>query len=151
MVVKNISTNRKAKFEYFLLDHYESGISLQGTEIKSVRGGQVSLAEAFIQVDGNEAWLVEAYIAPYEAASRNNHDPKRKRRLLLHKKEIRELWNAVKQKGMTIVPVQMYIKDGLAKLDIAVAKGKHTYDKRSELAKKDAVREMARQRQNKED
>lgn len=151
MVVKNVSTNRKAKFEYFLLDHYESGISLQGTEIKSVRSGQVSLAEAFIQIDGKEAWLIEAYIAPYEAASRNNHDPKRKRRLLLHKKEILELWNAVRQKGMTIVPVQMYIKDGLAKLDIAVAKGKHTYDKRSELAKKDAVREMARQRSNKED
>jgi SsrA-binding protein len=141
---KVIATNRKAGFEYFLLEHFEAGISLQGSEIKSIRAGQVSLAEAYIQIDGQEAWLIGAHIAPYDPASRFNHDPVRPRRLLLHRKEIRELWDAVRQKGVTIVPVKLYLKDGRAKIDIAVAKGKRLYDKRREIAKRDLEREMDR-------
>lgn len=144
METKAISKNRKAEFEYFLLEHFESGISLQGSEIKSVRAGQVSLQEAYVQVTENEAWLVDSHIATYSQASYTNHDPKRKRQLLLHRKEIRELWNAVRQKGVTIVPVKMYFKDGRAKLDIAIAKGKKLYDKREDIAKKDTTRDIAR-------
>lgn len=151
MGVKVVSTNRKAHFEYFLLEHFEAGISLQGSEIKSIRAGQISLAEAFIRIDnGREAWLMNAHIAPYENANRYNHDPKRERRLLLHRREIRELWDAVRLKGVTIVPVQVYLKDGRAKLDIAIAKGKKQYDKREEIAKRDQQREAARQRRGEE-
>jgi len=142
---KVIATNRTDHFEYFLLEHFEAGIALQGSEIKSIRAGQVSLSEAYIRVDEREAWLVNAHIAPYDPASRNNHDPKRARRLLLHRKQIREMWNAVRQKGVTVIPVQVYLKEGLAKLDIAIAKGKKLYDKRSEIAKRDVEREMERQ------
>jgi SsrA-binding protein len=141
---KSIAKNRKAEFEYFLLEHFESGISLHGSEIKSVRVGQVSLQEAYIQVTENEAWLINSHIAIYNPASYTNHDPKRARQLLLHKKEIRKLWDSVRQKGVTIVPVRMYLKDGRAKLDIAVAKGKKLYDKRDELSKKDVTRDIAR-------
>jgi SsrA-binding protein len=105
--IKVVASNRKAQFEYFLLEHFEAGLSLQGSEIKSVRAGQVSLTEAYVQVDGREAWLIEAHIAPYNPASRFNHDPKRPRRLLLHKKEILDLWNSVRLKGVTIIPVKM--------------------------------------------
>ncbi|HOD04648.1 MAG TPA: SsrA-binding protein SmpB [Anaerolineaceae bacterium] len=146
MDVKVVATNRKARFEYFLLEHLEAGISLQGSEIKSIRAGQVSLSEAYVQVDGHEAWLMNAHVAPYEAANRFNHDPLRPRRLLLHRREIRELFNAVRQKGVTIVPVQMVIKNGRAKLEIAIAKGKKLYDKRHEIAKRDEEREAARSR-----
>jgi SsrA-binding protein len=144
MSIKVVASNRKASFEYFLLDHFEAGISLQGSEIKSIRAGQISLAEAYIQVDGKDAWLIGAHIAPYDPASRFNHDPVRPRRLLLHKREIRELWDAVRQKGVTIVPVKVYLKDGRAKVDIAIGKGKKLYDKRHEIAKRDLEREMDR-------
>lgn len=143
--IKVVATNRKARFEYFLLEHYEAGISLQGSEIKSVRAGQVSLAEAYIQVDGKNAWLIEAHIAIYNPASRFNHDPKRPRRLLLHRKEIVEMWNEVRSKGVTIIPVQVYLKDGRAKLEIAVAKGKKLYDKRASIAERDMERETRRE------
>ncbi|MEA4905977.1 MAG: SsrA-binding protein SmpB [Chloroflexi bacterium] len=142
---KVVASNRKAGFEYFLQEHFEAGIALQGSEIKSVRAGQISLAEAYVQVDGREAWLVNAHIAPYDPASRFNHDPRRQRKLLLHKKEIRELWDAVRQKGVTVVPVRVYLKDGLAKLDIAIGKGKKLYDKRQVIAKRDMEREIERQ------
>jgi SsrA-binding protein len=143
MGIKVISTNRKAHFEYFLLEHFEAGIQLVGSEIKSIRAGQVSLVEAYIRVDGKEAWLVNAHIAPYEAANRYNHDPIRERRLLLHKREIRAMWDSVRLKGVTVVPVKMYLKDdGLAKLEIAIAKGKKLYDKRNEIAKRDLERDQ---------
>ncbi len=145
MNVKVVATNRKARFEFFLLEHYEAGISLFGSEIKSVRAGQISLAEAFVQTDGVEAWLMNAHIAPYEQANRFNHDPKRPRRLLLHKREIRELWDAVRQKGMTIVPVQVYLKEGRAKVEISLAKGKKLYDKRQDIARRDQARELERE------
>ena len=143
--VKTVSTNRKAKFEYFLIETFEAGISLQGSEIKSIRAGQVSLAEAYVQTDGKEAWLMSAHVAPYEQANRFNHDPLRPRRLLLHKKEIRQLWDSVRQKGMTIVPTRVYLKDGRAKVEIALARGKKTYDKRETIAKRDRERSSARE------
>ena len=142
---KVVATNRKAGFEYFLMERFEAGLSLQGSEIKSIRAGQMSLAESFIEVEeGKEAWLIEAHIAPYEQANRFNHDPKRRRRLLLHKKEIRKMWNEVRQKGVTIVPLKVYIKNGRAKIEIALAKGKKLHDKRDTIAKRDQERESAR-------
>jgi SsrA-binding protein len=143
---KIVATNRKAGFEYFLLEHFEAGLALQGSEIKSVRAGQISLAEAFIEIkNGQEAWLVEAHIATYEQASRFNHDPKRRRRLLLHKREIRKMWMEVRQKGVTIVPLKVYLKNGRAKIEIALAKGKKLHDKRDTIAKRDQERESARE------
>jgi SsrA-binding protein len=144
MSVKVVATNRKASHEYFLLEHLEAGIALQGSEIKSIRAGQISLAEAYVSVDGREAWLMDAHIAPYEQASIYNHEPRRPRKLLLHKSEIRSLWNDVRQKGVTIVPVKVYLKEGRAKIEIAVAKGKKLYDKRQAIAKRDAEREIER-------
>lgn len=143
--IKVVSTNRKAKFEYFLIEIFEAGIALQGSEIKSVRAGQVSLTEAYVQTDGQEAWLMGAHIAPYEQANRFNHDPLRPRRLLLHKKEIRQLWDSVRQKGMTIVPTRVYLKDGRAKVEVALARGKKSYDKRETIAKRDRERDSARE------
>ena len=143
--VKVVATNRKAGFEYFLLERFEAGLSLQGSEIKSIRAGQVSLAESYVQVDGRNAWLIEAHIAPYEQANRFNHDPKRPRRLLLHKKEIARLWEAIRQKGMTIVPTRVYLKGGRAKLELAIAKGKKLHDKREAIARKDLEREQKRE------
>jgi SsrA-binding protein len=148
MSVKVVATNRKAGFEFFLMEHYEAGLSLQGSEIKSVRAGQISLAEAYVDVNENQAWLMGAHIAPYDPASRYNHDPLRPRRLLLHRREIRELWEGIRQKGMTVVPVRVYLKDGRAKLDIALAKGKKLYDKRAEIAKQDTQREIQREMRN---
>lgn len=145
MGVKVVATNRKARFEYFLLEQFEAGISLLGSEIKSVRAGQISLAEAFVQTDGVEAWLMNAHIAPYEQANRFNHDPKRPRRLLLHKREISEMWDAVRQKGMTIVPVRVYLKEGRAKVEVSLAKGKKLYDKRQDIARRDQARELERE------
>ncbi len=143
--IKIVASNRKAGFEYFLLERFEAGISLQGSEIKSIRAGQMSLAEAFIDIEsGREAWLIEAHIPPYEQANRFNHDPKRRRRLLLHKKEIRKMWNDVRQKGVTIVPLKVYLKNGRAKIEIALAKGKKLHDKRETIAKRDQERESAR-------
>ncbi|MFH1905826.1 MAG: SsrA-binding protein SmpB [Chloroflexota bacterium] len=150
MDVKVVATNRKARFEYFLLEHYEAGLALQGSEIKSIRAGQVSLAEAYVRVEGRQAWLMEAHIAPYMQANRYNHEPKRPRRLLLHSKEIRELWDAVRQKGVTIVPTRVYLKEGRAKLEIAIAKGKKLYDKREVIARREAEREIERQMQRRE-
>jgi SsrA-binding protein len=146
--LKVVATNRKAGFEYFLLEHFEAGLALRGSEIKSIRSGQVSIAEAYVEVDSRNAWLVESHIAPYEQANRFNHDPKRKRRLLLHKKEILELWDAVRQKGVTIVPTRIYLKEGRAKIEIALAKGKKLHDKRASIAKRDEERELGRQERN---
>lgn len=145
MGIKIVATNRKASHEYFLFETLEAGLVLQGSEIKSIRAGHMSLAEAYIRVDGQEAWLVDAHIAPYEQASIFNHEPRRPRKLLLHRPEIRELWDQVRQKGVTVIPLKVYLKDGRAKLEIAVAKGKKLYDKRAALAKREADREMERE------
>lgn len=144
MSVKVIATNRKAKFEYILLERFDAGIALYGSEIKSIRAGQVSLSESYVMVEENQAWLINAHIAPYDPASRQNHDPLRPRQLLLRKREIKELWNDIRLKGITVIPIKLYLKDGLAKLEIALAKGKKLYDKRHEIAKKDLQRNLAR-------
>jgi len=148
--VKVVAKNRKASFEYFLYEHFEAGLSLQGSEIKSIRAGQVSLAEAYVRVEGRQAWLMDAHVAPYDQANRYNHEPRRPRKLLLHKKEIRELWDAVRQQGVTIVPTRMYLKQGRAKVEIALARGKKHYDKRQTIAKRDADREIAREGRQRE-
>lgn len=144
--MKIIATNRKASFEYFLMEKFEAGIALQGSEIKSIRAGQISIQEAYVDLpEGQEAWLVESHIAPYEQAGTYfNHEPKRRRRLLLHKKQIRELWNSVRMKGMTVIPTRVYLKDGRAKVEIALAKGKKAYDKRASIAKRDEARNHER-------
>lgn len=142
--IKIVATNRKASHDYFLLEKLEAGIVLQGSEIKSLRAGQVSLKEAYVRVDEDEAWLIDSHIAPYNPASRENHDPKRKRKLLLHKKEIYQLWSEIKQKGTTIIPVKVYLKNGRAKVEIAIAKGKQKRDKRQKIAERDAQRDIER-------
>ncbi len=142
--IKVVASNRKATHDYFLEDRVEAGIALWGSEIKSIRAGQVSLREAYIQIESYEAWLVNAHIAPYDPASRLNHDPLRKRKLLLHKKEIIRLYDRVRQKGYTIIPIRMYIKSGKAKVEIALARGKRQYDKRREIAKRDVSMEISR-------
>lgn len=144
--IKIIATNRKAGFEYFLLEFYEAGLALQGSEIKSIRAGQVSLNEAYVEIRNLEAWLLEAHIAPYAQANRFNHSPKRPRRLLLKKREIHEMWEAVRQKGITLVPTKLYLKNGRAKLEVALAKGKKMHDKREAIADRDQAREAARER-----
>jgi len=144
--VKVVANNRKASFEYFLLEKYEAGLVLQGSEIKSIRAGQISIQESYVDIEnGEQAWLVEAHIAPYVQANRFNHDPKRKRKLLLHKKQIREIWNNIRIKGMTVVPTRVYLKDGRAKIEIALAKGKKAYDKRATIAKRDEARSADRE------
>ena len=142
---KTVARNRKAGFEYFLQESIEAGISLHGSEIKSIKNGQMSLAEAFVEIRDLEAWLMNSHIAPYNQANRNNHDPLRPRRLLLHKREIRKLYEQVRLKGITIVPVRAYIKDGRAKVEIAVGKGKKLYDKRDTIAQRDMERESQRE------
>lgn len=145
MAEKVIATNRKARHEYHLFDQYEAGLVLRGSEIKSIRAGQISIKEAYVQVNEDEAWLIDAHIAPYDQASIYNHEPRRPRKLLLHKRQIRDLYDDVRQKGVTIIPLRVYLRDGLAKVEIAVAKGKKLYDKRQTIAKRDAQREIERQ------
>jgi len=145
MNIKVVATNRKAKHEYFLLESFEAGLALQGSEIKSIRAGRVSLAQAYVAVKNGEAWLLNAHIAPYDEASRFNHDPLRPRKLLLRRTEIRKLEQEIKLKGVTIVPLRIYLKGGLAKVEISVAKGKKLHDKRAAIAKRDSEREIQRQ------
>lgn len=142
--IKNIATNRKAQHDFFLEDRFEAGIALRGSEIKSVRAGQVSLRQAYVTVERGEVWLVGAHIAAYDPASNMNHEPTRTRKLLLNKKEIQKLETKIMERGYTIVPTRMYITRGLAKVEIALAKGKRQWDKRREIAKRDAQREIDR-------
>ena len=141
---KTIAKNKKAFFNFQILETYEAGIVLQGSEIKSIRNRQVSIDQAYVHVDGEEAWLVDAYINPYEQASAFNHDPRRRRKLLLHKKQILELWEMVRIKGNTIVPLRVYLSSGKAKVEIAAAKGKKLHDKRKTIAERDAQRQTER-------
>ncbi len=142
--LKVIASNRKAAHDYFLGDRLEAGLVLQGSEIKSVRAGQVSLREAYIKTDGQQAWLVNAHIATYDPASRLNHDPKRPRKLLLHRKEIAKLLSRVQERGYTIVPLKIYLKNRRAKIEIALARGKRQYDKRDAIAKREVDRQIRR-------
>lgn len=136
--------NRKAGRDYFLLDQVEAGIELKGPEVKSLRQGRASLDEAFAVIDHRQAWLINAYIAPYEQANRYNVDPRRRRRLLLHRKEIDRLAGQVNAKGMALVPTKLYFAKGLVKLQLAIGKGKLQHDKRETLKRKTADREIQR-------
>ncbi|MDD3958595.1 MAG: SsrA-binding protein SmpB [Clostridiaceae bacterium] len=143
MSEKNIADNRKAFHDYFILDRYEAGISLSGTEVKSIRSGKINLKDSYVQVKDNEMFIVGVHISPYEAGNRFNRDPMRIRKLLMHKQEIIKLYSKVKQDGLTIVPTRCYFRNGKVKLEIALAKGKAKYDKRDSIAQKDAQREIA--------
>ncbi len=144
MSIKIVATNRKARHQYRFYDTYEAGLVLQGSEIKSIRAGRVSLQEGFVLFENGEAWLVNVHIAPYDPASRQNHNPRRRRKLLLHRREIDRLQARVQEKGFTVVPTKLYLKNGLAKVEIALVRGKKQYDKRQTLAKRDAKRQVER-------
>ena len=141
---KAIASNRKARHDWTILDTYEAGIQLVGTEVKSLRMGRASLVDAFAQVDDGEIWLHALHIPEYVAGTWTNHEVRRKRKLLLHKSEIERLIGKTKEKGLTLVPTRLYFKDRHAKVEIALAKGKKAYDKRQDIAKRDANREIAK-------
>jgi len=144
MAIKQVAANRKALHNYEVIQKVEAGLALQGSEIKSIRQGHVSLNEAYARPDRGELWLVGAHIAQYAAAGPFGHEATRKRKLLLHKNEIRELAKAVEQQGLTLVPLRLYLKDGLAKVELALVRGRKRYDKRAAIAKREAERDMAR-------
>ena len=144
MPTKTIARNKKALHEYHIVDKYEAGIVLLGPEVKSIRNGKVSLAESFARVDGNEVVVHGMHITPYDPASRWNADPVRPRKLLLHRREIRRLIGATQQEGFTLVPLELYLKDGYIKVALALAKGKKTHDKREDIKRRDADREIQR-------
>jgi len=144
MAIKTVATNRKAYHNYHIGESLEAGIALTGSEIKSVRAGRVSLGDAYVRPEHRELWLVNAHIARYEASSYMGHEPMRPRKLLLHRKEILALASKVAEKGLTIVPTRVYFKGHLAKVEIALAKGKKLYDKREAIARREVDRELAR-------
>lgn len=144
MAEKVIAVNRKALHDYHILETVEAGLVLVGTEIKSIRDGRVSLREAFARPDDDELWLLGAHIAQYPAAGRFNHEPTRKRKLLLHRGEMRELSASLEEKGLTLIPLRLYLKNGRAKLELALARGRRSYDKREAIAKREAERQMQR-------
>ena len=141
---KIVATNKRARHEYELLEFFEAGLVLTGTEIKSVRANRVSLARSYVQPRDDELWLVEAHIAEYEHANRQNHEPTRARKLLLHRREIAKILDALGQKGLTAVPTSLYLKNGRAKLEFALARGKKLHDKRQSLARRDSDRQVER-------
>jgi SsrA-binding protein len=144
MVIKTVATNRKAYHNYHIGDSVEAGIALTGTEIKSIREGRISLGDAYVRPEAGELWLLNAHIARYEAGSYLSHEPTRPRKLLLHRKQIDSLASQVAEKGLTLVPVRLYLKDSLAKVALALAKGKKLYDKRETIARREVERELGR-------
>ena len=141
---KVVTTNRKAFHDFIIFEKYEAGIVLSGTEIKSIRTGAINLKDSFCKIDDNEIFLYNCHISPYENGNRYNHEPKRTRKLLLTKKEILKMQTKVKKEGYTIVPLEVYFKQGLAKIEIGLAKGKKLHDKREDIAKRTQTREMQR-------
>ncbi|NEP89031.1 MAG: SsrA-binding protein SmpB [Okeania sp. SIO2C2] len=142
---KIISDNRQARFNYHIIETYEAGVALQGTEVKSIREGNVNLRDGYALIRNNEAWLLNVHISPYQKAGEFfNHEPRRSRRLLLHKQEIRKLIGKVEQQGLTLVPLRMYFKRGWVKVDIALAQGKKLHDKRETIKQRDDKRTMQR-------
>ena len=141
---KNITVNRKARHEYFIVSTYEAGIMLVGTEVKSLRQNKASLVDSYAKVIDGEIWLIGAHINPYDQGNIYNHEPLRKRKLLLNKNEIRKLTKLASEKGNTLVALRLYFKKGKVKVELGVAKGKKSYDKREDIAKKDAIRSMER-------
>ena len=142
--IRDVSVNRRALHDYDILDRIEAGIALTGSEIKSVRAGKTSLQEAYARPERGEIWLQGAHIAPYQPTAQFGHEPRRRRRRLLHRAQIRQITAEVEQKGLTLIPLRMYLKDGKAKVELGVARGRHQYDKRQVIAKRDADREMER-------
>ncbi|HSH03477.1 MAG TPA: SsrA-binding protein SmpB [Anaerolineae bacterium] len=142
--IKIITKNRRASHDYHLLEMFEAGLVLQGTEIKSIRGNKVTLQRSYVEVRDGEMWLMGANIAPYELGNRENHEPTRPRKLLLHRREINKIRQALAEKGLTLVPTKMYFKRGRAKVEIALARGKKQYDKRQDLARRDSQRRIER-------
>ncbi len=142
--IKVIAENRKARHDYFVLDTYETGIALTGTEVKSLRAGKVNLKDSYALVKDGEMYLESVHISPYEQGNRYNVDPLRRRKLLMHKREILKLFGQVKQEGLTLIPLKMYFTRGKVKVELALCKGKKLYDKRDAAAAKDAKREMER-------
>ncbi len=142
--IKVVATNRKAYHDYHIEETHEAGLALTGTEIKSVRAGSVNLKDSYALIKGGEAWLLNVHISPYEPASRQNVDPDRMRKLLLHRYEINRLMGKVQEKGLTIVPLRMYLKKNRAKVELALVRGKRQYDKREAIAKRENEREIQR-------
>ena len=141
---KVIARNRRARHEYHIEDVYEAGLVLTGTEVKSLRAGRASLADGFAEVSNHEAWLHNVHIPQYTQGTWTNHEPRRTRKLLMHRKEIDKLAAETAERGLTLVPLSLYFKDGKAKVELALARGKRTYDKRHDLARRDAAREVER-------
>ena len=143
--IKIIANNKKAYHDYFILETFQAGIALTGTEVKSMRAGRCNLKDSFVKIENGEAIIKQMHISPYEQGNRFNHDPLADRRLLLHKYEINKLIGAVTRDGSTIVPLRVYLKGSLVKVDIAIARGKKLYDKRQDIAKKDQQREAQKE------
>jgi len=150
MAIKTVATNRKAYHNYHIGDKLEAGIALTGTEIKSIRNGRVSLGDAYVRPEAGELWLLNVHIARYQAGSYLSHEPTRPRKLLLHRKQIDSLASQVAEKGLTLLPVRLYLKDSIAKVEVALGKGKKLYDKREAIARREIEREIGRatKRQN---
>ena len=144
MTVKTVATNRKAYHNYHIGESYEAGIALTGSEIKSIRGGRVSLGDGYVKAENGEMWLYNVHIARYDASSYMGHEPTRPRKLLLHKKEIKNLTAQIAEKGLTIIPTKLYIKGHIAKVEVALARGKKLYDKREAITRREIERELAR-------
>jgi SsrA-binding protein len=144
MSEKTVAVNRKALHDYQVLQRVEAGLVLTGSEIKSIRDGRANLREAYARPEGGELWLFNAHIAHYPAAHRYNHEPTRQRKLLLHKAEMRELSRAVEERGLTLVPLRLYLKRGLAKVELGLVRGRRQYDKRQAIARREAERQMER-------
>ncbi len=141
---KIVTTNRKAFHDYQILERIEAGIALQGSEVKSLRAGRCNLKDSYARIRNGEVWLIGMHISPYENASHVQHDPERDRKLLLHKQEIKRLHRQVQEKGVTLIPLSIYFKRGIAKVELGVAAGKRKYDKRADIARRDQEREMKR-------
>jgi SsrA-binding protein len=141
---KTIAVNKKARFDYELLDRIEAGLVLQGTEVKALRAGQCNLTDGYVEIRRGEAWLIGVHISPYSHGNRQNHDPDRRRKLLLHGREIRKLDSKINERGLTCVPLRIYFKDGRAKVEIAIARGKRKGDKRETIKRREADREAQR-------
>lgn len=139
---KVIATNRKARHDYEILETYEAGLVLKGTEVKSLREGQVNFKDSYAAIDRGEGWLIGCHIAPYHHGTDANHDPDRSRKLLLHRREIARLLGKVAERGLTLIPLRLYFKEGRAKLEIGLARGKKLHDKRASIRERDARREM---------
>ena len=144
--IKSVVVNRRARYDYFILEKVEAGIALRGTEVKSIRNGKVNLGDAYAQIEDGEAWLLQMHISPYEQGNRYNHDPLRRRKLLLHRRQILKLKQATQEKGLTLIPLALYFKGSHLKVELGVAKGKRHHDRREDVARKDAEREMQRAR-----